>query len=64
MKKKLTLLFAAVLFIGGICVLLYPTARTAAFRKAEQETIHQFAQYRAENKAPETVPSNDAITVP
>ena len=48
MNKKLTLLFAALLFIGGICVLLYPTARTAAFRKAEQETIHQFAQYRAE----------------
>ena len=54
MKKKLTLLLAAVLFIGGICVLLYPTARTAAFRKAEQETIHQFAQYRAEYVQPET----------
>ena len=59
MNKKLTLLLAAVLFIGGICVLLYPAAKTAAFRKAEQETIHQFAQYRAENKMPETVPFNN-----
>ena len=61
MKKKLTLLFAAVLFIGGICVLLYPTARTAAFRKAEQKTIHQFAQYRAEYVQPETVPSSNSL---
>ena len=58
MKKKLILLFAAVLFIGGICVLIYPSAKTAAFHKAEQKTIYQFAQYRAENKAPETVPSS------
>ena len=58
MKKKLTVLLAALLFIAGISTLLYPTARTAAFRRAEQETIQQFAAYRAEHRMPDTVPSN------
>ena len=58
MKKRFTLLFAALLFIAGICILLYPTARTAAFRKAEQETIQRFAAYRAEHRMTDTVPTN------
>ena len=58
MKKRFTLLLAALLFIAGICILLYPTARTAAFRKAEQETIQQFAAYRAEHRMPDTLSSN------
>ena len=58
MKKRFTLLFAALLFIAGICILLYPTARTALFRRAEQETIQQFAAYRAEHRMTDTLSSN------
>ena len=58
MKKRITLLFAVLLFIAGICILLYPTARTAAFRKAEQETIQQFTEYRAEYRMTDLVPAN------
>ena len=47
MKRKLLIALAALLLLGGIGVLLYPSFKTALFRQAEKGTIRQFEQYRS-----------------
>ena len=48
MKRKLLFSIAGLFFLCGIGVLCYPKIKTAAFQRAEQGTILQFKQYRAE----------------
>ena len=50
MKRKLLMILAGLLFLCGLGVLLYPTIRTAAFRRAEKSAIRQFEAYRTEGK--------------
>ena len=66
MRRKLLLLFAGLLFLCGLGVLLYPTARTAAFRQAEKSVIRQFEAYRAErkNEAGQTDDAPEDLSLP
>ena len=47
MKRKLLLILAVILLLGGIGVFLYPSFKTAIFQQAEKGTIRQFEQYRS-----------------
>ena len=70
MKRKLLLILAVILLLGGIGVFLYPSFKTAIFRQAEKGSIRQFEQYRstapvATAKAPNPAdPDNQEETVP
>lgn len=55
MKNKILILLAALLFLVGLGVLLYPVLKTAMFQAQEQQTICQFEQYRSAPVKPETV---------
>ena len=48
MKRKLNLLIACLLFLGGLVIMLLPTIRTEMLRHTEQEAIRLFEQYRNE----------------
>ena len=47
MKRKLLLILAVILLLGGIGVFLYPSLKTVIFQQAEKGTIRQFEQYRS-----------------
>ena len=47
MKRKLLIILAVILLLGGIGVFLYPSVKTAIFQQAEKGTIRQFEQYRS-----------------
>ena len=47
MKRKIIIILAVILLLGGIVVFLYPSFKTAVFQQIEKETIRQFEQYRA-----------------
>lgn len=51
MKRKLILILACLLFLGGLVVMLLPTIRTEMLRHTEQEAIRLFDQYRNEARA-------------
>lgn len=54
MKNKVLIVFASLLFLGGLGALLYPTVKTAAFQAQERQSIRQFEQYRSAPVQPET----------
>lgn len=54
MKRKLILLLACLLFLGGLVVMLLPSIRTEMLRHTEQEAIRFFEQYRNEVQTLET----------
>ena len=56
MKKRLLLILAVLLAIGGLCFLFYPTYKTAMLRKAEQDSIAAFERYR-ETAPVQVIPS-------
>ena len=58
MKRKLILLLACLLFLGGLGVMLLPTIRTEMLRHTEHEAVHLFEQYR--NEAQVQASSNPA----
>lgn len=47
MKRKILIILAVILLLGGIGVFLYPSFKTAIFQQAEKGTIRQFEQYRS-----------------
>lgn len=47
MKRKILIILAVLLLLGGIGVFLYPSFKTAIFQQAEKGTIRQFEQYRS-----------------
>lgn len=51
MKRKLILLLACLLYLGGLAVMLLPTIRTEMLRHSEHEEIRLFELYREEAQA-------------
>ena len=51
MKRKLILILACLLFLGGLAIMLLPTIRTEMFRQSEHEAVQLFEQYRNEAQA-------------
>ena len=51
MKRKLILILACLLFLGGLVVMLLPTIRSEMLRQSEHEAIQLFEQYRNEAQA-------------
>ena len=52
MKRKLILLLASLLFLGGLVIALLPTVRTEMLLREEHKAVLIFEQYRSEATAP------------
>ena len=51
MKRKLILILACLLFLGGLVIMLLPTIRSEVLRQSEHEAVQLFEQYRNEARA-------------
>ena len=58
MKRKLILILACLLFLGGLVIMLLPTIRSEMLRQSEHVAVQLFEQYR--NKAQALVSSQPA----
>ena len=67
MKRKLILLLACLLFLGGLAIMLLPTIRSEMLRQSEHVAIQLFEQYRNEAQAlasPQPAQTSQAETEP